>query len=106
MNTKSKIHQTKLAKWAALIQEQSESKLTVKEWCHQNNFSIHVYNYWKHLLKEEAVKSMIPDIVPIAEVPQAILSPAVLLLYIYCEKFSKPIIKNYKQNLSLRLFLL
>jgi hypothetical protein len=73
MDTKSKIHQAKLAKWAALIKEQSESNLTVKEWCQQNSYTIHAYNYWKHLLKEEAVKSMMPDIVPIAEIPQTSL---------------------------------
>ncbi len=78
MNTKTKIHQAKLAKWAALIKEQSESNLTVKEWCQQNNFTIHTYNYWKHLLKEEAINSVIPDIVPITEVvSQQSFSPVV-----------------------------
>jgi hypothetical protein len=75
MNAKSKIHQAKLAKWAALIKEQSESSLTVKEWCQQNNFTIHTYNYWKHLLKEEAINSVMPDIVPIKEVAQQTLLP-------------------------------
>ena len=61
MNTTAKIHQAKMAKWAALIKEQSESTLTVKEWCDQNNVTIHAYHYWKHRLKELAVRSMMPD---------------------------------------------
>ena len=67
MNAKQKIHQVKMTKWAALIKEQSESNLTVKEWCDQNNYSIHTYNYWKHQLKEEAFSSIVPDIVPLAQ---------------------------------------
>lgn len=41
------------------------SGLTVKQWCEQNNFTIHTYNYWKHVLKEELAGQMLPDIVPI-----------------------------------------
>jgi hypothetical protein len=77
MNTKAKLHQAKLTKWAALIKEQSESNLTVREWCKQNNITIHAYNYWKHLLKEEAVKSMMPDIVPLPAVPPSSLPSVV-----------------------------
>ena len=65
MNAKHKLHQAKLAKWTALIQDQHASGLTVKDWCSQNNLSIHAYNYWKHVLKESVVNSAIPDIVPI-----------------------------------------
>ena len=79
MNAKQKIHQVKMTEWAALIREQSESNLTVKEWCNQNNYSIHKYNYWKHLLKEEAFNSVVPDIVPLSQPPafSSILSDAV-----------------------------
>ncbi len=70
MNTTAKIHQAKMAKWAALIKEQSESTLTVKEWCDQNNVTIHAYHYWKHRLKELAVRSMMPDIAPLPLMPQ------------------------------------
>ena len=65
MNTTAKIHQAKLSKWAALIKDQSESNLTVKEWCDQNHFSIHRYHYWKRLLKEEAIEQVLPEIVPL-----------------------------------------
>lgn len=76
MNAKQKIHQAKLTEWAALFQEKESSGLTVKAWCNQNNISIHTYNYWKHLLKEQYVDSLLPDIVPISHTPssQSLLS--------------------------------
>ncbi len=70
MNAKQKLHQAKLAAWKVRFQEQADSGLTVKDWCAQNNLSIHTYNYWKHLLKNEYIDSMLPDIVPVA-LPQA-----------------------------------
>lgn len=45
--------------------EQKTSGLTVRQWCEVNHFSFHTYNYWKHLLKEEVVDQVLPDIVPI-----------------------------------------
>ena len=68
MNAKQKIHQAKMAKWAVLIKEQSDSGLTVPQWCSQKGYTIHAYNYWKHLLKEEALKSVsLPEIVPLQQ---------------------------------------
>ena len=67
MNAKQKIHQVKLNQWAARFQEQASSGLTAKDWCEQNNFTIHTYNYWKHLLKQEYVDSILPDIVPLTD---------------------------------------
>lgn len=67
MNAKQKIHQVKLNQWAARFQEQASSGLTAKAWCAQNNFTIHTYNYWKHLLKQEYVDSILPDIVPLTD---------------------------------------
>jgi hypothetical protein len=72
MNAKQKIHQARLSKWAALIKEQSSSGLTIKEWCLRNNVSFHAYNYWKHQLKETVVDSVLPDIVPLPQVPVTI----------------------------------
>ena len=66
MNTKQTIHTAQLEKWAALIQDQAKSGLTVREWCSLNNLTIHKYNYWKHLLKEECVSSLLPEIVPVS----------------------------------------
>ena len=65
MNTKQKLHQIHLNEWAARFSEQKSSGLTVKQWCEQNHFSIHTYNYWKHLLKEELASQILPDIVPL-----------------------------------------
>ena len=68
MNTSQKIRQAKLAKWAALFKDQSDSGLTVRQWCDQNNYTIHAYNYWKHILKETALKNVeIQEIVPIMQ---------------------------------------
>lgn len=66
MNTKEKLHQLHLNEWAARFSEQKASGLTVRQWCDQNNFSIHTYNYWKHLLKEELSSQVLPDIVPLS----------------------------------------
>ena len=68
MNAKQKLHQANLAKWTALFHEQASSGLTVKNWCVQNNISIHKYNYWKRMVKEMYVDSVLPDIVPISPV--------------------------------------
>ncbi len=66
MNAKQKIHQAKMAKWAALIKEQTESGLTIKQWCEQKGYTFHAYNYWKHILKETALKDVsLPEIVPL-----------------------------------------
>ena len=65
MNTKQKLHQIHLNEWASRFSEQKSSGLTVKQWCEQNNFSIHTYNYWKHVLKEELASQILPDIVPV-----------------------------------------
>ena len=65
MNAKQKLHQLHLQEWAGLFAEQKVSGLTVRQWCEVNHFSFHTYNYWKHLLKEEVVDQVLPDIVPI-----------------------------------------
>ena len=66
MNNKQKLHQIKLTQWASRFQEQAASGLTVKAWCAENNVTIHTYNYWKHLLKQDAVDQLLPDIVPLS----------------------------------------
>jgi hypothetical protein len=66
MNTKQKLHQLRLNEWSARFADQKASSLTVRQWCEQNQISIHTYNYWKHALKEELVNQMLPDIVPVA----------------------------------------
>lgn len=65
MNANKKIHDTKLAHWITLIREQSESGLTISDWCVQKGLSKHAYYYWKRIAKESYVDSVIPEIVPI-----------------------------------------
>lgn len=72
MNTNQKLHQARLNQWAVLCKEQSQGGLTVKQWCEQNEYTIHTYNYWKHRLKESYVDSLVLEIVPItSSVPAA-----------------------------------
>ena len=66
MNSKQKLHQIHLNEWAARFSDQKSSGLTVRQWCEQNNFTIHTYNYWKHILKEELASQILPDIVPVS----------------------------------------
>ena len=70
MNARQKLHQVHLQEWTVRFADQKASGLTVRQWCEQNNFSFHTYNYWKHLLKEEVVSQVLPDIVPLS-VPAA-----------------------------------
>lgn len=65
MTSKEKIHQLHLSEWTTRFADQKASGLTVKQWCEQNGFTIHTYNYWKHILKEEVVNKALPDIVPL-----------------------------------------
>lgn len=62
---KQKLHQIHLQEWTVRFADQKASGLTVRQWCEQNNLSFHTYNYWKHLLKEEVVEQVLPDIVPL-----------------------------------------
>jgi hypothetical protein len=66
MSAKQKLHQIRLNEWTSRFADQKASGLSVRQWCEQNQVSIHTYNYWKHALKEELVDQMLPDIVPVA----------------------------------------
>ena len=66
MNARQKLHQVHLQEWTVRFADQKASGLIVRQWCEQNNFSFHTYNYWKHLLKEEVVSQALPDIVPLS----------------------------------------
>ena len=75
MNAKQKIHQAKLNQWISLFKEQSDSGLTIRQWCEKNNYSFHTYNYWKHILKEEYASAALPDIVPVFPSDPALPTP-------------------------------
>ena len=77
MTTKQKIHQARLNDWAAKFKEQKASGLTVRQWCGQNDLSIHKYNYWKHKLKEEIASQLMPDIVQLSILDQVTLTGTV-----------------------------
>ena len=66
MNARQKLHQIHLQECAIRFADQKASGLTVRQWCEQNHLSFHTYNYWKHLLKEEVVDQVLPDIVPLS----------------------------------------
>lgn len=70
MQAHSKIHQARLEDWKQRIADQSASGLTIREWCSLNNTTIHKFNYWKRLIKEELTDQVLPDIVPI-QIPDA-----------------------------------
>lgn len=75
MSAKQKLHQLHLNEWTARFSDQKSSGLTVRQWCDQNGFSIHTYNYWKHVLKEELANQLLPDIVPLSPPAVAPLLP-------------------------------
>ena len=66
MNSHQKLHQALLNEWASRFADQKASGLTVRDWCSQNNLSIHKYNYWKHQLKEAVTDQVLPDIAPLS----------------------------------------
>ena len=66
MNAKKQIDKAKLIKWSALIKEQSESSLKIKDWCAQNDITKDTYYYWKRKVMDALIDSATPDIVPIA----------------------------------------
>ena len=94
MNARQKLHQVHLQEWTVRFADQKASGLTVRQWCEQNNFSFHTYNYWKHFLKEEVVSQALPDIVPLS-VPAASDSDHSL-------KITKPEIRSIRANRSIR----
>jgi len=65
MNTSKVIHQAKLNDWANVIREQQASSLSVAQWYEQNQLSKTQFYYWKRKLKDQFVKSQLPDIVPL-----------------------------------------
>lgn len=73
MNTK-KLHQLHPNKRTARFSEQKTSVLTVRQLCNQDNYSIHTYNYWEYLLKEELASHLLPVIVPLV-IPEPVIFP-------------------------------
>jgi len=77
LSAQAKIHQALFEEWTIRIADQASSGLTVREWCKQNNLTIHKYNYWKHIIKESLTDQVLPDIVPVS-IPNSFLEKPVL----------------------------
>ena len=75
MNARMKLHSARLKEWAARCADQKSSGLTVRSWCDQNHVSVHSFNYWKHLLREELADRLLPDIAPLAVPSLPVSSP-------------------------------
>ena len=75
MTSKAKINQLHLNEWATRFADQKASGLLVKQWCEQNGLSIHTYNHWKHIHKEEVVSKALAGIVPLTLPDRGLFSP-------------------------------
>lgn len=73
MDTKIATANYRLCAWEEIIRRRTESGLTVKEWCRQNNISRDQYFYWLRKVKEAAIKSAGTEFVEIS--PSACAAP-------------------------------
>lgn len=59
----------RVQEWAMLIQECSASGLTKREFCQQRGISEKSFYYWLRKLRNQAVQSANPQLVPLEPVP-------------------------------------
>jgi transposase-like protein len=52
---KASKHEILKAQWQNMIKEQSESGLSIREWCRKNNVSHSKLYYWQRVIREEAL---------------------------------------------------
>lgn len=52
--------QTNLELWEKRMEDIKESGMSVKEWCHQNHFTIHAYHYWRKRIKANRQENYLP----------------------------------------------
>lgn len=52
---KASKHEMLKAQWQKMIKDQSESGLSIKEWCRENNISHGKFYYWQRVIREEAL---------------------------------------------------
>ena len=52
---KASKHEIHKAQWQELIREQSQSGLSIREWCRENNMSHGKFYYWQRIIREEAL---------------------------------------------------
>jgi hypothetical protein len=48
-------HEILKAQWQKMIKDQSESNLSIREWCRGNNISHGKFYYWQRVIREEAL---------------------------------------------------
>lgn len=48
-------HEMLKTQWQRVIKDQSESSLSIREWCRENNFSHSKFYYWQRVIREEAL---------------------------------------------------
>ena len=48
-------HEILKAQWQRIIKDQSESDLSIREWCRGNNVSHGKFYYWQRVIREEAL---------------------------------------------------
>ena len=54
VNTRQVAEEYRLAHWAGIIRERSESGLTIKAFCEKAGFHQNIYFYWQRKLREAA----------------------------------------------------
>ena len=52
---KASKHEILKSHWQELIKEQSQSGLSIREWCRRNNMSHGKFYYWQRIIREEAL---------------------------------------------------
>ncbi|WP_025642761.1 IS66 family insertion sequence element accessory protein TnpA [Schnuerera ultunensis] len=52
---KASKHEMLKAQWQKMIKDQSESGLSIREWCRENDISHGKFYYWQRVIREEAL---------------------------------------------------
>jgi len=52
---KASKHEMLKAHWQKMIKDQSESSLTIREWCRESNISHGKFYYWQRVIREEVL---------------------------------------------------
>lgn len=52
---RKEIHEIRLREWEKLFEDYRASGLSQRQWCEQHNLKLRAFQYWQHLLREEAL---------------------------------------------------
>ena len=61
INTREIAREYRLAHWAQVMQEHSQSGLSIKAYCQQIGICGNTYFYWQRKLREAAAERMLPE---------------------------------------------